>query len=65
MVGPRERNNVVEGGRKNTDVRSRVDSVFLGSSSEVSRYPGSSNESPGDWHSVPLEDGKGQKRPNS
>src|SRR6266849_1047335 len=34
-----------------TDVRSSVDSVFGGS--DESRCPGSSDESPGDWHSYP------------
>ncbi len=36
-----------------THVRSRVDSVFFAGSGEVSRYPGSSDEPPGDWHSYP------------
>jgi hypothetical protein len=46
---------------KKTDVRSGVDSVFLGGSSEVSRYPGSSDESPGDWHSYPSRTQEAEK----
>jgi hypothetical protein len=62
LVEARERNDVVEGGRKEMDVRSsRVDCVFSGGGSEVSRYPGSFDESPGDWHSYPLRTQEAEK----
>jgi len=38
-----------------------VDSVFFGGSSEVSRYPGSSDELPGDWHSYPSRTQEAEK----
>ena len=66
MVETRERNNVVgEGGGgggvgKKVDVRSRLDSAFWGGS-EVSRYPGSSDGSPGDWHSYPSRTEEAEK----
>ena len=46
------------GVEKKMDVRTspRVDSavvVYFWGSSEASRYPGSSDKSPGDWHSYP------------
>jgi hypothetical protein len=65
MVETRERNSyVVEWGGSDHDVRSRVDSLF-GGGSEVSRYPGSFDESPGDWHSYPSRTQEAEKRPNS
>ena len=46
------------------DVRtSRVDSFFFSGSSEVSRYSGSSDESPGDWHSYPSRTQEAKKSP--
>jgi hypothetical protein len=46
---------------KKTDVRSSIDSVFSGGGSEVSRYPGSFDESPGDWHSYPSRTQEAEK----
>jgi hypothetical protein len=40
---------------------SHVDSVSLGGSSEVSRYPGSFDKSPGDWHSYPSRTQEAEK----
>jgi len=48
---------------KKIDVRSRVDSVFFSGGSEVSRYPGSFDESPGDWHSYPSRTQEAKEGP--
>jgi hypothetical protein len=54
-------------GKKQTDELTSVDTVdvqvvvFLAGSDE-SRYLGSSDESPGDWHSYTSEDARGDKK---
>ena len=60
-VEDHERNNVVEGGWKKK-LRMIVVDTSVSGSSDASRYPGSSDESPGDWHSYTSEDARGIKK---
>jgi hypothetical protein len=68
VVEAHERNNVVEGGWKKQTKQAnerrycRCTVVVFLAGSDESRYPGSSDESPGDWHSYTSEDARGEKK---